>query len=48
MAILTNKPSIVMLEDAAGHERPDCAMINPSASSFLMGSEPLTRYADHS
>ena len=32
-----------MLEDAASHECLDCAMIDPGASSFLMGSGPLVR-----
>ena len=47
MAILTDETSLVMLEDAAGHERPDCAMLDPGASSFLMGSKPLARYVNH-
>ena len=47
MAILNDETTMVMLEDAAGHERPDCAMIDPGASSFLMGSGPLIRYMHH-
>ena len=47
MAILSDETTLVMLEDAAGHERPDCAMIDPGASSFLMGSGPLIRYIQH-
>ena len=47
MAILNDETSLVMLEDAAGHERPDCAMLDPGASSFLMGSKPLARYVNH-
>eukprot|EP00913_Durusdinium_trenchii_P003467 g3210.t1 len=47
VAILNDETSLVMLEDAAGHERPDCAMLDPGASSFLMGSKPLVRYVNH-
>ena len=48
---LTDKPMIpetglVMFEDSTGAQRPDCAMMDPGASSFLTGSGPLMRYLD--
>ena len=47
MAIMQDETTLVMLEDSFGHERPDCAMLDPGASSFLMGSGPLVRYVNH-
>ena len=47
MAVLNDETSMIMLEDASGHERPDCATLDPGASSFLMGSGPLSRYVNH-
>ena len=37
----------VTFEDSTGAERPDCAMMDPGASSFLMGLGPLIRYLEH-
>ena len=36
MAVLNDETSLVLLEDAAGHERPDCATLDSGAPSFLM------------
>ncbi|MCG8595304.1 MAG: hypothetical protein MI785_13220, partial [Kiloniellales bacterium] len=38
---------MVIFEDQEGSQRPDCAMMDPGASSFLMGFGPLSRYIDH-
>ena len=38
---------MVTFEDSTGAERPDCAMMDPGASSFLMGLGPLIRYLEH-
>ena len=38
---------MVIFEDQEGSRRPDCAMMDPGASSFLMGFGPLSRYIDH-
>eukprot|EP00435_Cladocopium_sp_Y103_P026681 s2681_g6.t1 len=38
---------MVMFEDQQGAQRPDCAMMDPGASSFLMGFGPFSRYVDH-
>ena len=37
---------LVIFEDRDGHERPDCAMLDPGASSFLMGYGPFLRYVE--
>lgn len=38
---------MVMLEDQHGAQRPDCAMMDPGASSSLMGFGPFCWYVDH-
>ena len=38
---------MVIFEDQSGAQRPDCAMMDPGASSFLMGYGPFCRYIDH-
>jgi len=38
---------MVIFEDQKGSQRPDCVMMDPGASSFLMGFGPLSRYIDH-
>ena len=38
---------LVIFEDRDGHERLDCAMLDPGASSFLMGFGPFLRYVEH-
>ena len=47
VATLADEQSMVIFEDSYGRERPDCAMLDPGASSFLMGSGPLIRYVHH-
>eukprot|EP00435_Cladocopium_sp_Y103_P028540 s5461_g7.t1 len=45
----TNLPEsgMVVFEDQHGAARPDCAMMDPGASSFLMGYGPFCRYVEH-
>ena len=38
---------MVIFEDQSGSQRPDCAMMDPGASSFLMGYGPFCRYLEH-
>lgn len=38
---------LVIFEDQSGSERTDCAMLDPGASSFLMGFGPFVRYVEH-
>ena len=38
---------LVIFEDRDGHERLDCAMLDPGASLFLMGFGPFLRYVEH-
>ena len=39
--------SIILFEDRVGRERPDCAMIDRSASALSMGYGPFVRYVQH-
>ena len=43
----TAESGMVMFEDSTGAQRPDCAMMDPGASSFLTGLGPLMRYLEH-
>ena len=45
--IFDPESGMVMFEDQSGAQRPDCAMMDPGASSFLMGYGPFCRYLDH-
>lgn len=38
---------MVIFQDANGHERVDCTMLDPGASAFLCGYGPLRRYLEH-
>ena len=38
---------MVIFQDANGHERVDCTMLDPGASAFLCGYGPLRRYLQH-
>ena len=38
---------MVICQDANGHERVDCTMLDPGASAFLCGYGPLRRYLEH-
>ena len=44
---MTLESGLVIFEDSSGAERPDCAMMDPGASSFLMGHGPFMRYVSH-
>ena len=37
----------VIFEDRQGVPRVDCAMLDPGASAYLMGTGPLMRYVEH-
>ena len=43
----TLESGLVTFEDSSGAARHDCAMMDPGASSFLMGHGPFLRYLDH-
>ena len=38
---------LVLFEDRQGVPRVDCAMLDPGASAYLMGTGPLKRYLEH-
>lgn len=38
---------MVIFEDASGAQRTECAMMDPGASSFLMGFGPFLRHVEH-
>ena len=46
-SVAAGESGLVIFEDSAGHERFDCAMLDPGASSFLMGYGPFLRYVEH-
>ena len=39
--------ALLLFEDQAGNERPDCTMIDPGASAFLTGYAAFRRYLVH-
>ena len=46
-SVAATEHGLVIFEDHAGRERMDCAMLDPGASSFLMGYGPFLRYIEH-
>ena len=46
-AMLPGESGLVTFEDQNGRPRVDCAMLDPGASAFLMGSGPFHRYLEH-